>query len=110
MLTRSDRVRRTAPDWDLWQKLYYQHQQAYIRKRLLAIKYLWLGKSRPEVTQLLGCTYVTLTKWIDNFLEGGRLETNRTNYSPSPISPQSRATTGTQKNAVVTKAYRLRHR
>lgn len=71
MTSRSDRVRQIPPDWDLWQKLYYQHQQTYIRQRLLAIKYIWLGKSRPEVSQLLECTYVTLTKWIDKFLEGG---------------------------------------
>jgi hypothetical protein len=28
-------------DWDLWQKLYYKHQQEYLRQRLLAIKYLY---------------------------------------------------------------------
>lgn len=90
MLTRSDRVRQTPPDWDLWQKLYYQHQQAYIRQRLLAIKYLWLGKSRPEVTQLLGCAYVTLTKWIDKFLEGGleKLTEPITHQVPSRLGPE----------------------
>lgn len=38
---------------------------------LFRTTYLCSGKSRPEVTQLVGCTYVTLTKWIDKFLEGG---------------------------------------
>lgn len=61
MTNRNEKLRQIPPDWALWQKLYYQHQQGYIRQRLLAIKYLWLGKSRPEVTQLLGCTYVSLT-------------------------------------------------
>ena len=27
-------------DMELWQKLYYKHQQTYIRKRLVAIKHL----------------------------------------------------------------------
>lgn len=70
-MRRSDKLRQIQPDWDLWQKLYYKHPQAYLRQRLLAIKYLWEGKSRPEVTQLLGCNYKSLTKWIDKFLEGG---------------------------------------
>lgn len=40
MTSRSDRLRQIPPNWDLWQKLYYKHQQGYIRQRLLAIKYL----------------------------------------------------------------------
>jgi transposase len=71
MTSRTKRFHQIAPDWELWQKLYYKHQQAYLRQRLLAIKYLWLGKTRPEVTQLVGCTYATLTEWLDKFLEGG---------------------------------------
>ena len=71
MMRRTDKFQEIPPDWDLWQKLYYKHPQAYLRQRLLAIKYLWEGKSRPEVTQLLGCNYKSLTKWIDKFLEGG---------------------------------------
>lgn len=71
MTGRTNKLRQTPPDWELWQKLYYNHQKAYLRQRLLAIKYLWEGKSRPEVTQLLGCNYRSLTQWIDKFLEGG---------------------------------------
>lgn len=74
MNNRTKRFREIHPDWDLWQKLYYEHQQSYIRQKLLAIKYLWQGKSRPEVAQKLGCSYVTLTKWIDRFLQGGLRE------------------------------------
>jgi transposase len=70
MMSRTKKFRQIQPDWDLWQKLYYKHPQAYIRQRLLAIKYLWEGKSRREVTQLIGCNYKSLTKWIDKFLEG----------------------------------------
>jgi hypothetical protein len=33
-------------DLELLQKLYYKYQQEYVRKRLLAIKYLHEGKSR----------------------------------------------------------------
>jgi transposase len=70
MTSRSKKLSEILPDWDLWQKLYYKHPQAYLRQRLLAIKYLWEGKSRTEVTQILGCNYKSLTKWIDKFLEG----------------------------------------
>jgi len=73
MKSRSKKLREIPPDWDLWQKLYYKHPQdykhpqAYLRQRLLAIKYLWEGKIRPEVTQILGCSYKSLTKWMDKF-------------------------------------------
>lgn len=60
-------------DLDLWQKLYYKHQQQYIRQRLLAIKYLYEGKSRREVAELLGCTYKTLTSWLDKYIAYGLL-------------------------------------
>jgi transposase len=90
MTNRNKKLRQISPDWDLWQKLYYRHQQAYIRQRLLAIKYLWLGKSRPEVTQLLGCNYVTLTQWIDKFLSGGlhKLTEPITHLVPSRLNPE----------------------
>ena len=58
-------------DWDLWQKLYYKNQKQYLRKRLLAIRYLYEGKSRTEVSELLNCNYKTLSTWIDKFLAGG---------------------------------------
>lgn len=58
-------------DSELWQKLYYKCQQEYLRKRLLAIKYLYEGKTRIEVSELLNCHYKTLSTWIDKFLSGG---------------------------------------
>lgn len=61
MTSRTNKLRQTPPDWELWQKLYYNHQKAYLRQRLLAIKYLWEGKSRPEVTQLLSCDSLNLS-------------------------------------------------
>ena len=38
---------------------------------ILAIKFLAEGKTRTEVSQLLSCTYKTLTSWIDKYLEDG---------------------------------------
>lgn len=72
----------------MWQKLYYKHQQTYLRQRLLAIKYLWEGKTRPEVTQLVGCTYATLTEWLDKFLEDGfeKLTQRITHRVPSRLN------------------------
>ena len=92
MLSRTDRLKKIPPEWDLWQKLYYNYQQAYIRQRLLALKYLWLGKSRSEVCQMLGCTYLTLTKWIDKFLEGGLVKLTQpiTHQVPSRLNEEQK--------------------
>ena len=68
---RTERLQETQLDLEVWQKLYYKHQQDYIRKRLLALKYLHEGKSRLQVCSLIGCKYNTLTSWIDKYLEGG---------------------------------------
>lgn len=90
MSRRTDKLAQIQPDWDLWQKLYYKYQQAYLRQRLLAIKYLWEGKSRLEVSQLVGCNYKSLTKWIDKFLEGGlqKLTEPITHQVPSRLKAQ----------------------
>ena len=37
----------------------------------MAIQYLYEGKTRTEVSDLLDCHYKTLSTWIDKFLEGG---------------------------------------
>ena len=37
----------------------------------MAIKYLYEGKTRKEVSDLLDCHYKILSTWIDKFLEGG---------------------------------------
>lgn len=57
-------------DLDLWEKMYYKYQKDYVRKILLAIKYLYEGKNRTEVSEIIGCNYKTLSSWIDKFLEG----------------------------------------
>ena len=58
-------------DLELWQKVYYKTKQEYLRKRLMAIKYLYEGKARSEICKIIGCAYKTLTAWIDIFLKGG---------------------------------------
>ena len=68
---RTFRLETHQLDVDLWQQLYYKHQQEYIRKRLLAIKYLYEGKSRIEVSELLNCHYKTISSWIDKYKIGG---------------------------------------
>ena len=37
----------------------------------MAIKYLYEGKTRTEVSDLLDCHYKNLSTWIDEFLEDG---------------------------------------
>ena len=37
----------------------------------MAIQYLYEGKTRTEVSDLLDCHYQTLSTWIDKLLEGG---------------------------------------
>jgi transposase len=73
-LNRTFRLETYELDLDLWQKLYDKHQQEYLRKRLRAIRYLCERKTRAEVSDLLKCSYKTLSTWIDKFLEGGLLE------------------------------------
>lgn len=53
------------------QRLYYKNQQSYIRQRLSAIRHLSEGKSPAEVTKLLGCTDLTLARWVKTYLEIG---------------------------------------
>ncbi|MCL2929089.1 MAG: hypothetical protein O4861_04445 [Trichodesmium sp. St16_bin4-tuft] len=36
----------------------------------MTIKYLYEGKTRTEVSDLLDCHYQILSTWIDKFLEG----------------------------------------
>jgi len=71
MTSRIQQFQQQPQELELWKKLYYQHQQEYIRRKLRAIKYLWEGQSRAEVAERIGCTYKTLTSWIDQFVQGG---------------------------------------
>ena len=67
----SQRLRLISLDKKQWQRLYYKNQQEYIRQRLSAIRYLSEGKSRAEVAQILGCTDLTIAKWMDKYIENG---------------------------------------
>lgn len=60
-MNRTQALEEKPLDTDQWQKLYYQHQQQYIRKRLDAIKLLKQGNNRFQVCQEVGCSYDTLT-------------------------------------------------
>ncbi len=71
MGSRTQDLKKQQLNLEHWQKLYYQNQQSYLRARLLAIKFLAEGKTRTDVSQLVNCTYKTLTSWIDKYLEGG---------------------------------------
>ena len=68
---RTERFHEIEWDLDLWQKLYYKHQQDYIRRRLSAIKHLHEGKSRLKVCTIMRCSYNTLNDWMDKYIEGG---------------------------------------
>lgn len=67
----SERLRLVSLDKKQWQRLYYKNQQAYIRQRLSAIRYLSEGKSRAEVAKLVGCTDLTIARWIGKYLDTG---------------------------------------
>lgn len=70
-MNRTQALEEKPLDTDKWQKLYYQHQQQYIRKRLDAIKLLKQGNNRFQVCQEVGCSYDTLTSWMDKYLSEG---------------------------------------
>ena len=92
MPSKTQQFQEQPQDWEVWKKLYYQHQQEYIRKKLNAIKYLWEGKSRSDVAERLGCTYKTLTTWIDEFLQGGLVQLTQpiTHSVQSRLSPEQK--------------------
>ena len=71
MRGRTQELKKQQLNLEKWQQQYYQNQQSYLRARLLAIKFLAEGKTRGEVSELVHCTYKTLTSWIDKYLEGG---------------------------------------
>jgi transposase len=73
-MNRTQAVQAKAFDPDEWQKLYYRHQQQYIRQRLEAVNLLHDGQSRNQVCAAVGCSYDTLTSWINRYLQGGLSE------------------------------------
>lgn len=71
-MNRTHRIQRCVPqDRDLWQTLYYRHQQQSRRRRLLALKAIWDGASMIEVCRTQGMQRKTLEKWLDAYLHGG---------------------------------------
>lgn len=70
-MNRTQALQNQPFESDEWQKLYYRHQQQYLRQRLEAIKLLSQGKTRPQVCEQVGCTYDTLSSWLDKYLQGG---------------------------------------
>ena len=88
---RTEQLCQSQLDLELWNRLFYECNSGYLKKRLLAIRYLLYGKSRKEVVELLGCNYKTLSTWIDKFLSGGLLELAR------PITHQTRSRLSSEK-------------
>jgi transposase len=70
-MSRAEELKAKQLDEAEWRKMYYKHQQQYIRKRLEAIKYLQEGKSRQEVLDKVGCARQSLVTWIDMYCQGG---------------------------------------
>jgi transposase len=70
-MSRTEELRTKKFEEAEWQKLFYKHQQQYIRKRLEAIKYLHEGKTRREVMEKVGCARQSLITWIDMYCQGG---------------------------------------
>ena len=68
-INRTEQLAEITLNLSEWQKLYYKHQQEYIRRRLEAIKNLHGKKTRIEVMEIVGCVEQTLISWIDIYLE-----------------------------------------
>ncbi len=92
MRSRTQDLKKQQLNREQWQKLYYQNQQSYLRARLLAIKFLAEGKTRTEVSEIVNCTYKTLTSWIDKYLEGGleKLTESIKHQVPQRLSPEQK--------------------
>ncbi len=92
-MNRSIRIQRLAPqDRELWQTLFYRHQQQSRRRRLLALKSLWDGESMAWVCRSQGVQRKTLEKWLDSYLHGGfdALLAPQRRPRPQTLSPQRR--------------------
>jgi transposase len=80
-----------------WQKLFYKHQQQYIRKRLEAIKYLHEGQTRQEVMERVGCARQSLITWIDLYCQGGL------NALTTPLKSDRKQSLGDEEKAALKK-------
>ncbi|MGI9213896.1 MAG: helix-turn-helix domain-containing protein [Methylococcaceae bacterium] len=90
-MNRTIRIQQLAPqDRELWQSLFYRHQQQSRRRRLLALKALWDGQSMMEVCRTQGVQRKTLEKWLDSYLHGGfdALLAPQKRPRPQTLSPE----------------------
>lgn len=70
-LNRRQRMAVAPQDRAEWHKLYYRHQNSYLRRRLNAIKLIWDGSKLVDVCIQLNCDIKSLRSWIDAYLLGG---------------------------------------
>lgn len=92
-MNRTIRIQRLAPkDRELWQALYYRHQQQSRRRRLLALRAIWDGASMAEVCRGQGVRRKTLEGWLDSYLHGGfdALLAPQKRPRPQALTPQRR--------------------
>lgn len=92
-MNRRIRLQRLAPqDRELWQNLYYRHQQQSRRRRLLALKAIWDGATLVEVCRSQRVQRKTLEKWLDAYLHGGFDTLLKPQRRPRPqsLSPRRR--------------------
>jgi transposase len=92
-MNRTIRIQRLAPKYpDLWQALYYRHQQQSRRRRLLALKAIWDGANMAEVCRTQGVQRKTLEIWLDSYLHGGfdALLAPQKRPRPQTLTPQRR--------------------
>lgn len=90
-MNRTQAVQDKALDGDEWQKLYYRHQQQYVRHRLEAIKLLHQGNNRTQVCEQVGYSYDTVTSWMAKYINGGLSELVR------PIRHQKQSRLGVEQ-------------
>lgn len=89
-MNQTEALKNKPFDADKCQKLYYRHQQEYIRHRLKAIQLLHQGNSRIQVCEQVGCSYDTLTSWLRKYLQGGlkALVSPIKHQKPSRLTPE----------------------
>ena len=68
----------------LWKKLYLSSDHHYLRRKLLAIKYLYEGKSTKEVSRLVHCSEKKLfamdRQFFDEWARRAYLFARKKNY------------------------------
>lgn len=70
-LNRRQRMTAAPQDRAEWQRLYYHHQNFYLRRRMNAIKLIWDGVKLVDVCIVLNCDIKSLRNWVDAYLSGG---------------------------------------